>query len=402
MTTPGLLRNRDFVRLWTGQAVSSLGSGVAAITYPVLALTVAGSTALAGLVGFVALAGGALLRLPAGALVDRWPLKPVLVTAEATRAAVTGLLVLALLLDRLTLAQLLLSAFVTSVSGVLFDTAHAVALRHVVPSGQLAPAFALTESRSHVADLVGRPAGGYLYQMYPVLPVLADTLSFLSSASLAASIRQRMAPSAPPTPRRLRHDIGDGLRHVLGQPLLRVCLVYAAVFQFVLAGLPLALISLMRADNVGTGQLGALFAVAAAGGLLGAAAAPAVQARLSPPVLVLGFGWTAALLLLAIGVPQGPWTTGALLGALFLSAAPANAMLLAVQLHSTPAALHGRVLSAGMFIAGLGAPLGPPVVGALADLHGRTWTSTTLACGVAVFTVGMHCLRSVRTMTRPV
>ena len=51
-----LRHNRDFLLLWTGQAASSIGSSVAAIAYPLLALAATGSAAKAGAVGFAALA----------------------------------------------------------------------------------------------------------------------------------------------------------------------------------------------------------------------------------------------------------------------------------------------------------------------------------------------------------
>lgn len=390
------------MHLWIAQAVSTLGSGIAAIAYPVLALTVTNSTILAGLVAFVALGGGMVFRLPAGVLIDRLPLKPILVVAESCRAVTTALLVLALLVDRLSLAQLLVSAFVTSVSGVFFETSHAVALRHVVPAGQLAPAFALNEGRGHAAGLAGQPLGGFLFQVHPTFPLLADTLSFVLSAILTASVKHPLPRSGTSAPRRrLGHDMREGIRHVLSRPFLRACLLYAMVFQFTFAGLPLAMISVMKADGVSTSHLGILFAIGAAGGLVGAAVAPGIQSHLSPRTLILGFGWASVLLLVAIGFPHGPFTTGALLGLLFLGAAPANAMLIAVQLQSTPMALQGRVLSVAMFVAGVAAPLGPPVAGALVDLTGRTWTFTALAGCVAVFTVWMHFSRPIRTLARP-
>src|SRR2546428_756881 len=73
-----LSRNRDFVLLWTGQAVSVFGTRVAAIAYPLLVLSLTGSAAKVGLVSFANWIPAVLFGLPAGALVDRWDRKRVM------------------------------------------------------------------------------------------------------------------------------------------------------------------------------------------------------------------------------------------------------------------------------------------------------------------------------------
>src|SRR5262249_46369642 len=72
-SSPVALRhNRDFRLLWIGQAVSTLGTNVSSVAFPLLVLATRGSAADAGLVGFLGTLPLALLQLPAGALVDRW------------------------------------------------------------------------------------------------------------------------------------------------------------------------------------------------------------------------------------------------------------------------------------------------------------------------------------------
>jgi MFS family permease len=67
-----LRRNRDFSLLWTGQAISELGTRAGDVALPLLVLAVTASPAKTGIVAF---AGGipyVLFGLPAGALADRW------------------------------------------------------------------------------------------------------------------------------------------------------------------------------------------------------------------------------------------------------------------------------------------------------------------------------------------
>src|SRR3954470_4880589 len=86
-----LWRNRDFLALWGGQIVSSLGSRTSATALPLLVLAVTGSPADAGLVG----AAGAvpyLISLPAGTWVDRWNRRRILLVSEgAAGLALAGI-----------------------------------------------------------------------------------------------------------------------------------------------------------------------------------------------------------------------------------------------------------------------------------------------------------------------
>ena len=83
---PPLRRNRDFVLLLTGRLLSTLGSQVTAIAYPLLVLAVTHSPAKAGIVGFAGLLPHGLFGLPAGVAADRWNRKRLMIAADGVRA----------------------------------------------------------------------------------------------------------------------------------------------------------------------------------------------------------------------------------------------------------------------------------------------------------------------------
>src|SRR5215468_3972637 len=90
-----LSRNRDYRLLWSSLALSEFGGNASTIAFPLLVLAVTGSAAASGLV-LGALAGGRLLAgLPAGALVDRWNRKYIMLGCEATQAIAAGSLAIA-------------------------------------------------------------------------------------------------------------------------------------------------------------------------------------------------------------------------------------------------------------------------------------------------------------------
>src|SRR5215208_3237104 len=106
-----LRHNRDFRLLWVGQAVSALGSNISITAYPLLVLALTGSAASAGLVGFLGSLPYALLQLPAGAYVDRWDRRRVMLVSDAIRGAVLAIVCVAVIADRAPLTLLATAAF---------------------------------------------------------------------------------------------------------------------------------------------------------------------------------------------------------------------------------------------------------------------------------------------------
>src|SRR5579863_4118795 len=99
MATPGassphgsrsLWRNRDYMLLWSGQAISSVGTQVSQFSFPLLALFLTGSPAQAGLIGASRTVPYIFLSLPVGALIDRWDRKRVMLLCDTGRAIALG------------------------------------------------------------------------------------------------------------------------------------------------------------------------------------------------------------------------------------------------------------------------------------------------------------------------
>src|SRR6266705_4263150 len=100
-----LWRNRDYVLLWSGQMISSVGTRVSMLAFPLLVLAITHSPAQAGLIAALRGLPYALFVLPAGALIDRWNRKHVMILCDIGRAIAFGSIPVALILGRLTIAQ---------------------------------------------------------------------------------------------------------------------------------------------------------------------------------------------------------------------------------------------------------------------------------------------------------
>jgi len=107
-----LWRQRDYMLLWSGQVVSTLGSSAASIIYPLLILAITNSPGAAGVATALRALPYLLFSLPVGALIDRWDRKLVMIACDLLRALVVLTVPLALWFGVLSLVQIYAVAFI--------------------------------------------------------------------------------------------------------------------------------------------------------------------------------------------------------------------------------------------------------------------------------------------------
>jgi predicted MFS family arabinose efflux permease len=363
-TLAPLRRNRDFMLLWGGQALSELGSRTAWIAYPLLVLALTGSPAKAGLVGFASRFPFLLFSLPAGALVDRWNRKRIMLICDAGRAMSVGSIAAVVAFAHITFSQILVIAFVEGTMSVFTGPAEFGALRRIVPREQMPAAIAQNEARVYSASLAGPPLGGLLFGVGRALPFLADALSYAVSFLGLLAIRTEFQDVRARERSRLRAEIGEGVRWFWRQGFLRTTFLLAGAGNFVSNGLALVVIVLAQRKGASSTTIGVMFALAAAGGLLGAACAPALQRRLSASQVRIGYHAVYACLIPLLAVAP-PLVLGLLLALMLFGAPALNAVFGAYQVALVPDRLLGRIESVAGLIAAGSAPLGTLIAGFL-------------------------------------
>ena len=137
-----LWRNRDYMLLWSGQMVSAVGTRVSMLAFPLFVLAITHSPAQAGLIGALRGLPYALFILPAGALIDRWNRKLVMILCDIGRALALGSIPVALFLGHLTIVQLYIVSLVEGTLFTFFGLAETACLPQVVSKEQLPTAAA--------------------------------------------------------------------------------------------------------------------------------------------------------------------------------------------------------------------------------------------------------------------
>src|SRR2546421_2105891 len=149
-----LWRNRDYMLLWSGQMISSVGTRVSMLAFPLLVLAITHSPAQAGLIAALRGLPYALFILPAGALVDRWDRKRVMILCDTGRALALGSISVALVLGHLTIIQLAIVSLVEGTLFTFFGLAETACLPQVVTKEQLPGAAAQNQLVDSVSGMI--------------------------------------------------------------------------------------------------------------------------------------------------------------------------------------------------------------------------------------------------------
>jgi MFS family permease len=395
MTVP-LSRNRNYRLLWTSQVLSEFGFNASTIAFPLLVLAVTGSAAASGLVLGTTAAAQLCAGLPAGALVDRWNRKRVMLGCEAAQAVAAASLVAALWLGEASIAHLVAVAAVFGVCAALFEPAEDASLPNLVPDEQLSTAVAMNSARGDLGHLAGTAAGGFLFAVGRAVPFAVDVLTHAAALCTLTFVRVPPREVRPEPVGRLGREIGDGLRWVWQQRHVRVTALCAVVLNLFFSAFYIVVIVLTQRRGVPAGQIGVMVAMLGVGGIVGALAAPYLHRQVSPYLSIVGVFWVlTALTPIAVIVHNG-YVMGALFAAMALLPPTANTTIMTRQLLLTPDELRGRLSAVIGLVTGVAATIGPILGGVLVELVSGSQAVLVCAAGIAAVTVLVTANRTLR------
>ncbi|MGW7415391.1 MFS transporter [Streptomyces sp. NPDC054863] len=399
----GLLRLRDFRLLLAGAAASQVGAQVTLVALPLVAVLELRAPAFqVGLLTAAETAAFLLIGLPAGAWVDRMRKRTLMIRADVVRAAAMASVPLAAVAGVLTMGQLYLVALVTGVATVFFDVAHQSYLPQLLPREQLVAGNGALETVRSSAQVAGPGLGGGLVQIVGAhLAIVADAIGYAVSALFLLAIRQPESKPEPVPGASLRKDVGEGLRFVLGHPLLRVIAAATGLGNFFAAVLMATqTVYLVRVLGLQPGVLGLMLSASAVGGLAGALCAGRIARRFGQARII----WLASLATgpFALLWPlSGKGAAAALFavasGVVFFGAVVYNVAQVSFRQMLCPPRLLGRMNATLRFMMWGTLPLGALVGGAIADGLGAR--AALWVCAVGFLVVPLPLLLSpLRTM----
>jgi MFS family permease len=392
-----LRRNRDFLLLWGGEVISTLGSQISLVAFPLLVLATTHSPVRAGLVGFANQVPVLAFYLPAGLLVDRHDRRAIMIASSLVGALAMASVPVALALGDLQFGQIMIVAFLAGTRQVVYSVAEQGALPLVVSPTQVSEAVARNQARLEAATLAGPPLGGLLFGAARVLPFAFDSISYLVSALGALLVRTPLQELRKLEQRNAVSEIGEAIRWFWSQTFLRASALAVAAGNFMWMALEIVLIVRARQHGAAPAAVGVMIAGIGIGGLIGSLFAPSAARRLSAPVVVIGLFWIEAMLLPLLALTRNPYLLGAIVAVLALGGPTWNAVVVAARLTLTPDHLRGRVNSVARLISGSMLALGALAGGLLAASAGTTYALLALAAWQLLLALAASASRSLRT-----
>jgi MFS family permease len=364
--------------LWSGQLISTTGSQISSLAFPLLVLAVTASPAQAGIVGALRGLPFALLSLPAGALIDRWDRKRVMILCDSGRAISMASIPVALWLGHLSLLQLYLVALVEGTLMTFFSIAEMTCLPHVVPREQLPTATAQNQAIDSTSWTLGPFLGGLLYGISRLLPFLLDALTFACSVLGLLFVRARFQDEREEGERHIWREIGEGLTWLWRDSLLRFLAILAFFLVMPSIGFTLILIELAQNLHASSLAIGILLASGGVGSILGALCTPLLQRRFTFGQLTIGSAWVWAISWLALAIAPNIFILGIANAVSFIIVPIYLSIQFSYRLLIIPDHLQGRVQSAYRLLSFGSQPIGMALTGLLLQWLSPFWTVVVL------------------------
>ncbi len=396
LARPAKLLNRNFVLLWTGQAVSQLGSQVYVIAMVFWIKHATGSASLIGSMLMLSSIPHVVLSGIGGAFADRHSRRKIIVCSDLLRGvlvlSMAGLLYLEPHATNTIIVFFMGVTFCMSATVAFFVPAMSAAIPDLAPHSAIRKANSLRQTTAQLALFIGQGVGGMLFRLWgaPLL-VLINGLSFLFAAVGESFIRipQKIPERSGGLKERFsafKREIAEGFRYVWKEPGLRRLFFLSAIFNFfttpVVALLPFYVEDFLKARMDWYGYLVASFGVGVLAGSLSTGFIKLTgKAR---GRLMISFAIFNSLTVGALGLV--PDVKLALPIAFLIGALGSfNGINIATILQMrTPSEIRGRAFGFLHTLSGSIAPVGMGLSGFIYDLVNRNITLIYGGCGVVM------------------
>ncbi len=347
-----LLKEKDFVRLLTGQFLSALGDKIHYVALGVLIFRLTGSALEVGKMTLATFIPYLIFGLIAGAYVDRWNKRRTMITADLLRAVFVCLI--PIVIDySINLVYLL--TFLSTTANLFFSPAKMAVIPALFTKEKILTATSLAETSENVTEILGYALAGVLIMFIPIKMVFYfDSLTFLLSATLIFTMKFNFETQDPAEKRlamesksHIFQDIMEGLAYIRNTKILAHTLLTYCLALLVFSGFnPLIFVYALDTLKTSTVGLGILEASAALGITLGCIAISIWGSRMEKQKLVLWGYFVSGVTIMILGL--FPIYPIALVG--FFVAGVSNAMFLipiqSIFQEETAAPMRGRVFSA--------------------------------------------------------
>jgi MFS family permease len=388
-SSTGLWRNPAFRKLAVSATFSAAGFNVARVAIPLIAvLSLRANEFQMGLLTAMTTGASLLVGLPAGVWVDRLRRRNVMIFCELARALIMLSIPLAWWFHLLTLGQLLATALLTGICTVFFDVASQSILPAMVGREHLVEGNSKLGGLQQVSNLAGPALSGQAVALLTApVSLLVTSVALAASSVLVAAIDKTEEPP-PRGNRNMWQEIGEGLRFVFGNRLMRA--MAAGVSWTNLWGLAysaMMIIYLARVLHLSPRLIGVALSISGLGGLIGALFARRLAARYGQgPTMwrAMLLGMPFLLVMPLITRASQIWLAAAGSAIATCGMVVANVVNVTARQVMTPDALLGRTNATMRVLNWSTMPVGAITGGALGTWLGPRGALVVAGCGACL------------------
>jgi len=387
-----------FRLLMFGSSISMLGTRISTVAFPMLVMHLDNSPLITGLVAFAAIAPSMLIYVPAGVLVDRWNPRRVMLCSELMRGLTVATVVIALVVFRfhVNIYFLVLAMVAEEILEIFSTLADRRYLNRVIERDKILSRQASVEARTHATVLAGRPVGPFLFSLAPVLPFLADAVSFVASVTSLLLLRRVDEPQGETrrlVPRQVIGDIGQGFRWLKRDRRAWVTVSLMAVTTMVAQALILMFLVEAHSKQLSTIAIGVVLAASGVGGAVGSFCSRIVPSEMRSVWLPIQMvAWSVALAFLALAGGQSTYFSAVAMFILGLTGAIGNVEFGTYLVRNVADDMIAKISGIGQMLA-IGACALGPILGGCAiqefQVQGAMWILLGIVMSLAFFSLLM-------------
>ncbi|HEX6506184.1 MAG TPA: MFS transporter [Chloroflexota bacterium] len=257
----------DFWTFWAGQAISTLGTSFTVFAMPLLIFKLTGSALNLSVSMAVSYVPYLLFGLVVGAWVDRLDRKLVMMVSNIVLAASIGSVPVMDAFHHLSVDWIYAAQFISATVRLFFTSASFAAIPNLVSRDQLVAANGRMQASYSALSVVGPLLAGALAAFVP-LPslLLVDAASYVLAGAALLFVRRDFSPMQRTQESGIRQDIAEGLRFLMGHPVLRNISIMMALVNFVSMTVAAQLVYFAKVQlHASNTMVGLLFAANAVG-----------------------------------------------------------------------------------------------------------------------------------------
>lgn len=353
--------------------VSNLGDGVMLAAGPLLVASQTRDPFLVAMATLLQRLPWLLFGLQAGVIADRLDRRLIIVTVNLLRAAVLGVLAVAVATDAVNVGVVLAAMFVLGTAETFVDTTASTLLPMMVDRDDLGMGNArMVFGRITLNRLAGPPIGALLFAAGMSLPFVTQAVCMALGAMLISRIATAR-PQRPEATASMRSDIAEGMRWLWRHPAIRTLTLTVVAFNITwgASSSVLVLYAIERLD-LGAFGFGLLTTAAAAGGVLGAVVYTRVERRVGAAALMRGGLIIETLVQMTLAITTVPAVALSVLFAQGMHEAAWGTTITTIRQRAVPTEFQGRVSS--VYMVGV---FGSLVAGAaIGGIIARVWGIT--------------------------